>query len=67
MYILHYLKNHFIVYLTVEKVQDVMLSSAAGVRILTVCLKEAGIPITIQDWVHISVVNDAARRSPVIL
>ena len=44
----------------------VLLNSPAGVRLPTMCLKAAGIPITRQDSALISVVNRAARSSSVI-
>ena len=54
------------VYESDEKVLDVLFNSPAGLCLLMVCLKAAGIPITRQDCALISVVNGAARNSPVI-
>ena len=62
-----FLENLFCrVYESVQKVQDILLSSPAGVHLLTVCPKEAGIPITRSDYAFISVVNGTHRSNTVI-
>ena len=57
MSIFHNLENLFVESMKV----GVLLNSPAGVRLLTVCLKAAGIPITRQDCAFISVVNGAEK------
>ena len=62
MNIFHYLENLFVESMKV----GVLLNSTAGVCLLTVCLKAAGIPITRHDCAFTFPLLMAQRSSPVI-